>query len=78
MTNNIVVNNNTTRSLQMDFWNKHNLTVEEAAVYFHIGENRLRALIAENPMASYLLKIGSRTLIKKNKFADFLDKQYEI
>lgn len=30
------------------FWEKYTLSVEEAAAYFHIGENKLRNLINEN------------------------------
>ena len=80
MTNLNVENNNnhTTKSMYIDFWNKYNLSVEEASAYFHIGENRLRAILAENPRADFILKVGSRTLVKKNKFGKFLDEQYEI
>lgn len=33
-------------------WEKYTLTIEEAAKYFRIGENKLRKLAEENPSAS--------------------------
>ena len=54
-------------------WKKYTLSVEEAAVYFRIGENKLRSLINENKSADYLLWNGSRALIKREKFERFVD-----
>lgn len=54
-------------------WNKYTLTVEEAAAYFRIGENKLRNLIAENPNAAYLLWNGNRVQIKRVLFEKFID-----
>ncbi|MCI5510240.1 MAG: helix-turn-helix domain-containing protein [Eubacterium sp.] len=54
-------------------WEKYVLTIEEAAEYFHIGENKIRKLITSNPSANYLLWIGNRTLIKRKKFENFVD-----
>lgn len=54
------------------------LTVDEATVYFRIGENKLRAIISNNPRAQYLLRIGNRTLIKRKMFEDFLDNVTDI
>ena len=55
------------------FWKKYTLSVEEAAAYFHIGENKLRNLINENQNADYLLWNGCRVLIKRVKFEHFID-----
>ena len=30
---------------KMDFWNQHNLTIEEASAYFRIGEHTMRRLM---------------------------------
>ena len=54
-------------------WEKYSLTVDEAARYFRIGENKLRRIINENPEAEYLLWNGSRAQFKRVKFEDFLD-----
>ena len=32
-------------------WEKYTLTIDEAAKYFRIGENKLRKLAEENPAA---------------------------
>ena len=59
-------------------WEKYNLTIEEAAPYFHIGENKLRHLINENPFEDFILNVGNRTLIKRRKFEAFIDRMGTI
>lgn len=59
---------------QMPFWKKYTLSIEEAAVYFRIGEGKLRKLVSENPTADYLLWNGNRVQIKRVKFENFIDK----
>ena len=54
-------------------WRKYTLTVEEAAAYFRIGENRLRQLINEDKNADYLLWNGNRVQLKRKKFEKFID-----
>lgn len=54
--------------------NKYVLTIEEAAMYFRVGEHRLRRLVAENPSAPYFLNVGNRTLIKRVIFEKYIDK----
>ena len=51
------------------------LSIEEAAAYFRIGENKLRALADANPLAEWLFHNGSRIQIKRRLFEQFLDKQ---
>ncbi len=41
-------------------WEKYTLTIEEAAKYFRIGENKLRKLAEENPVAGWVLMNGNR------------------
>lgn len=66
------------KSNDIPVWRKYVLTVEEAALYFRIGENKLRNLINENKSADYLLWNGSRVLIKREKFEHFVDKLESI
>lgn len=63
---------------KMDFWNQHNLTIEEACAYFRIGEHTMRKLIENNPDANFILRVGTRTLVKKQIFGDFLDRCHSI
>lgn len=55
------------------FWEQYTLTIEEAALYFRIGENKLRKLVNENKSANYLLWNGSRPLIKRKLFEKYID-----
>ena len=59
--------------LEIPIWQKYTMTIEEAAAYFHIGRTRMRALVAENPSAPYVLMVGNRVQIKRKLFEQFLD-----
>lgn len=37
------------RVIEIPVWKKYTLSIEEAAAYFRIGENKLRRLVAEEP-----------------------------
>ena len=41
-------------------WERYTLSIEEAAVYFRIGENKLRRIISENRDADFILWNGNR------------------
>lgn len=49
------------------------MTVEEAAQYFRIGENKLRRIISENKDADFLLWNGNRPQIKRVLFERYID-----
>lgn len=59
--------------LKVPIWQKYTLTIEEAAAYFRIGENKLRLIISQNPNAEYLLWNGNRVQIKRVMFEKFID-----
>lgn len=59
--------------LIVPIWQKYTLTIEEAAAYFRIGENKLRIMISQNPNAEYLLWNGNRVQIKRIMFEKFID-----
>ena len=52
-------------------WRRYTLTVEEAAGYYHIGENKLRSLIDEHPHENFYVMNGNRVLIKRAKFEEY-------
>lgn len=52
---------------------KFNLTVAEAALYFGIGEKKLRSMIENNWHLGLFIQNGSKYLIKRKKFEDFLN-----
>lgn len=55
-------------------WEKYTLTVEEAALYFRIGENKLRKLISDDKNATYILWNGNRPQIKRVMFEKMVDR----
>ena len=54
-------------------WERYTLSVEEAAIYFRIGENKLRKIISENQDADFILWNGNRPQIKRKKFEIYID-----
>ena len=54
-------------------WERYTLSVEEAAAYFRIGENKLRRIISENENADYILWNGNRPQIKRKIFEIYID-----
>ncbi len=54
-------------------WEKYTLTIEEAAKYFRIGENKIRKMAEENPAASWVLLNGNRIQVKRKQFEKMLD-----
>ena len=60
--------------MQIPFWERYTMSVEEAAAYFRIGENKLRKLINDDIDAEYILWNGNRPQIKRKKFEEFIDR----
>lgn len=58
-------------------WEKSNLTIEEAADYFGIGQNKLRELTSDDN-CSFVLWCGSKRLIKRKAFERYLENMYSI
>lgn len=56
---------------KIPIWEKQNLTIEEAAIYSNIDINKLRMLI-DNPDCDFVLKVGTKNLIKRKKFDNFI------
>ena len=54
-------------------WERYTLTIEEAAKYFRIGENKLRRLAEENKNAGWLIMNGNRSQIKRKQFEKVID-----
>jgi len=62
-----------TQENSIPVWEKFALTINEASEYFNIGEKKLRKMIDENGDIFSMLN-GSKILIKRCKFEDFLNK----
>lgn len=54
-------------------WEKYNLTIQEASEYFGIGETKLRKIVDNNSDAVYILMNGTKVLIKRKLFEEFID-----
>lgn len=59
--------------MDIPIWEKYTLTIEEAAVYFRIGESKLRKILAEQPNAKFVLQNGNRLQIKRKLFEKYID-----
>lgn len=57
---------------------KYTLTISEACEYFNIGDKKLRKLIDENKSAEYIMTNGTKYLIKRRKFEEFIDNTSSI
>ena len=63
--------------LSVPIWEKANLTLEEAAAYYGIGINKLRAL-TDTDQCPYVLWVGSKRLIKRKAFEKYLESLYSV
>lgn len=56
-------------------WEKLCLTVEEAASYSMLGENRIRKIIEDDKTLDWVLYVGSWVRIKRPQFEQWLSEQ---
>lgn len=66
------------RKIEIPIWEQYSLTIEEASIYFRIGENTLREVIKNNPDEDFWFWNGNRKQIKRVLFEKFMDKQNVI
>ena len=62
---------------QIPIWEKSNLTLDEAAAYSGIGINKLRQL-TDDDNCEVVLWIGTKRLIKRRKFDEYIEKLYSL
>lgn len=53
------------------------MTVDEAAEYSSIGQNKLREL-CKNPRNKFVLYVGAKTLIKRKEFEEYIARTSEL
>ena len=58
---------------EVPIWEKANLTINEAAVYSNIGINRIDKML-RTPNCPFVLFVGSKKLVKRKAFEDYLNK----
>jgi len=66
------------KDIVVPVWEKYSLSIEEAAVYFRIGENNIRNIINQNPDADFWFWNGNRKQIKRKLFEKYMDLQKAV
>ena len=66
-----------TSKFDIPVWHKLNLTIEEAAAYSNIGIHRLYEL-TEQEDCPFVLWIGSRSVIKRKSFDEYIEKMSSV
>ena len=56
---------------------KLNLTIREAAEYSNIGINRIDEML-KKPNCPFVLYVGSKKLVKRKEFEEYIRKQFVI
>ncbi|MEE1086576.1 MAG: excisionase [Schaedlerella sp.] len=62
---------------QVPIWCKITLSIEEAAEYSGIGRDRLRSL-TEDENCDFVVWVGKKRIIKREKFEAYLINSYSI
>ena len=65
------------RKFDIPIWCKATLTIEEAAAYSGIGMAKLYEM-TESEDCPFVLWIGSRRMIKRKVFDEYIERQYSI
>lgn len=63
---------------EIPFFEKYLLTVDEASLYFHIGQKKMYEVVRNHEGAKWMIYNGQRIMIKKDMFAMWLDEQAAI
>ena len=67
------VSNSVCNNVDVRICEKYALTVSEATVYFGIGEKKLRSMISDYSHLGLFIQNGTKYMIKRQKFEDFLN-----
>lgn len=59
--------------MDIPIWEKYMLTIEEAAIYFRIGEKKLRRIAEENRDSKWVIMNGNRLQIIRTGLERFLE-----
>ena len=65
------------QNYKVPLWNKLNLSIEEVSIYSNIGTWKLYEM-TEKPDCPFVLWVGSRRIIKRKVFEEYIAKQYSI
>lgn len=62
---------------KIPLWEKVNLTIEEAAEFSNIGQNKISELLRK-PRCPFVLYVGKKKLVKRREFERFLEESVEL
>lgn len=65
------------KTINVPICEKATLTIEEAAEYSNIGQNRLSALLRD-PRCTFVLYVGKKKLVKRREFDQFISQSIQI
>ena len=65
------------RGSDVPLWHRQNLSIEETAAYTGIGRDTIYKLIKQDD-CNFTLCVGKRTMIKRKRFEEYLEKLYLI
>lgn len=65
------------RSSTVPLWHRQNLSVQETSTYTGIGRDIIYALLKQED-CNFALRIGRRTMIKRKRFEEYIEKLYSI
>ena len=65
------------REINVPICEKAALTIEEAAEYSNIGQNRLGELLKQ-PRCTFVLYVGKKKLVKRREFDQFISQSIQI
>lgn len=71
------VTNDSSR-LVLPIWEKYALTISESALYFGIGEKKLRKIMNEHLDDGFVIQNGTKILVKRKKFEEYLDSKVTV
>ena len=66
------------KKLELPWWQKYTLSLEEASEYFGIGYKKLRLFCKEHADEEFILWNGNRALIKRTLFEKYLDTRVSV
>lgn len=65
------------KETEIPIWEKANLTIEEAAEFSNIGQNKISALL-KSPRCPFVLYVGKKKLVKRKEFERFIENNIEL
>ena len=63
--------------ISVPVWEKMNLTIEEAAAYSNIGQNKISNML-KNPRCPFVLYVGVKKLVKRREFEQYISEAIEV